>query len=195
MRFFETIRIEDGKPKHLDYHNRRLNTTIAHHFPPQPPIDLANFLVDPPSQGLFRAKVVYTNRIEGVEYSPYTPATITTLALVEASIDYPYKYLDRSPIEEFFAKRGEADEIIIVKDGLLTDTSRANIALFDGIKWLTPARPLLPGTTRARLIDAGVLHEADIPVHEIENYQGFALLNAMVGFYELKQWKIVEPIG
>ena len=38
-----------------------------------------------------------------------------------------------------------------MKQGLLTDTSIANIALSDGTHWYTPAHPLLKGTKRGSL--------------------------------------------
>ena len=39
----------------------------------------------------------------------------------------------------------EQDEILITRNGLLTDTSIANIALFNGKEWHTPKHPLLKG--------------------------------------------------
>ena len=46
-----------------------------------------------------------------------------------------------------------------MKQGLLTDTSIANIALSDGTHWYTPAHPLLKGTKRAALLEEGILQE------------------------------------
>jgi 4-amino-4-deoxychorismate lyase len=71
---------------------------------------------------------------------------------------------------------------LIIKNELVTDTSIANIAFFDGEKWLTPKKPLLKGTTRARLLENGEIFEADIDVHTLKNYTQVALLNAMIDF-------------
>jgi hypothetical protein len=46
-------------------------------------------------------------------------------------------------------QRGNADEIIIVRNGLLSDTSYSNIALFDGTMWVTPKTHLSTDTLSA----------------------------------------------
>ena len=190
MKFFETIKIENGRTKHLAYHNRRLERTLRTYYPDAIPIDLADY-IEPPKEGLWRCKVIYSDTIESIEYFPYTPRHIKTFKLIEADIDYDYKYLDRSAIDALFAKRGEADEIIIVKNGLLTDTSIANIALFNGYEWHTPQTPLLPGTTRERLIKAGLLIPKKILAKDLKHYKKIALLNAMIEFHVVNDFKML----
>ena len=73
---------------------------------------------------------------------PYTVRHVHSLALIQADhIDYTYKSAGREPLNRLFALRGACDDILIVKQGLLTDTSIANIALSDGTHWYTPAHP------------------------------------------------------
>ena len=84
----------------------------------------------------------------------------------------------------------KADEIIIEKDGYLTDTTIANIAFYDGTKWLTPLNPLLKGTTMTRLLDEGLLHPKKIKKEELTNYTYVALMNAMIGFKIIKNVNI-----
>ena len=69
---------------------------------------------------------------------------------------------------------------IIVRRGLLTDTSIANIALFDGKDWFTPKLPLLRGTCRTALIDNGIIKEKDIRPEELSSYSFVRLFNAMI---------------
>ena len=38
------------------------------------------------------------------------------------TIDYSYKSTNREELNDLFARRGKADDILIVKDGYLTDT-------------------------------------------------------------------------
>jgi len=80
------------------------------------------------------------------------------------------------------SKYPQFDEIIIEKDGYLTDSSIANIAFFDGIDWITPKKPLLNGTTRERLLDMKFLRTADIKSSDIKSFSGFALMNTMIKF-------------
>ena len=81
--------------------------------------------------------------------------------------------------------RDGSDEVIIVRNGLLTDTSYTNIALFDGCEWLTPKLPLLAGTQRASLIDRQRLREADIRADDLWSFDYIALFNAMMNLGEM----------
>ncbi len=188
-RFFETIRVQDGQVFHLPYHNARLNATIEAHFAGTPKIDLKNYIT-PTKKGLYRCKVIYSNEIEEVAFFPYTPRRIQSFKLVSSDIKYCYKYLDRSKIDALFAQKGECDEIIIVKNGLLTDTSIANIAFHYKNSWITPKNPLLPGTTRARLIEAKRLIPTDIAAKDLKKFDKMALMNAMIDFMIVEEFTI-----
>ncbi len=181
-RFFETIRIENGEAYHLDYHEKRLNATIQYHFTTNRRLELAP-LLSPPRKGLYRCKVIYSDHIESIEYFPYRPRSIHSFKLVHSdSIEYRYKSLDRSALDTLFARRGKADEIIIVQNGLLTDTSIANIALLYKNSWLTPQKPLLAGTTRERLLERKKLQVAQIEAKDITKFEKIAIMNAMIDF-------------
>ncbi len=186
--FFETIRIENGIPQHLHYHNLRLNRTIRENFSLCPSYDLRDFLEFPPEagKGTFRCKICYNTEIREITFTPYQRRSYRMLRLIEADIDYRYKSCDRNALEKLYERRGECDDVLIVKNGLLSDTTIANIALFDGLRWYTPKSPLLEGTTRARLLEKGILHTADLRAEDLHKYTKFALMNAMTGFYQLK---------
>ena len=99
-------------------------------------------------------------------------------------IDYSFKSADRSSLNRLTAQKGDCDEIIIVKNGLVTDTSFTNIAVFDGEQWLTPRHPLLMGTKRACLLEKRILKEADISVEALMRAQKVSLINAMIDLGE-----------
>ena len=153
-----------------------------------PELHLCYSLIPPQTdEGRIRCRVTYAQDILDIEYFPYRIRPVHTLKLIEGSTaDYQYKYADRSALDALFAQRGKADDILIVRNGLLTDTSIANIALWDGLHWYTPAHPLLKGTHRARVLDEGILTERDIPVEEIKQYQKICLSNAMLHFGEME---------
>lgn len=44
---------------------------------------------------------------------------------------------DRTQLDELFSKRENCDEVIILKNGIVTDTSIANIAIFYENTWIT----------------------------------------------------------
>ena len=78
------------------------------------------------------------------------------------------------------------DEVLIVSRGVLTDTSIANIALWNGKEWHNPAKPLLEGTCRRTLLNAGVVKETNIPVTSLKEYRYIRLFNAMIPFGEIE---------
>ncbi len=179
--FIETIRIEDGKVYNLDYHIERFNRTRAAFWKGSIPIDL-RALVSPQSlAGIYKCRVVYGREIEEITYVPYQMRDVSSLRLVVAdTVDYTYKSTNRENLNALYAQRKMADDILIVKEGCLTDTSIANIALYDGHTWFTPARPLLRGTKRAELLDRKLIVEKDIPQISLKDYSHIMLFNAMI---------------
>lgn len=181
--FIETIRILKGVPCHLPYHTSRINATLRALGSRQGHIDLADIIRPQPSgHGVQKCRVVYDrNGITDITCHPYTMRPVASLRLVtDDEARYPLKSTDRSVLTRAFDRRGDCDDIIIVRHGLLTDTSIANIALHDGDRWYTPASPLLPGTTRARLIDEGIISPRDIAASELDRYTAITLFNAMI---------------
>ena len=83
---------------------------------------------------------------------------------------------------------------MIVKNGMVTDSSICNIVFFDGHKWITPESPLLKGTTRERLIKSGRIKQHNIRVSEISNYQYFKLINAMRDFDDIREIEVINII-
>lgn len=191
MRFLETIKAEDGRLFHLDYHQKRLDQAL---ISIGSDVDYRlSQLLKAPERGRYRCRVLYDDNDLKVEYLPYATRTFHSLkAVFDDEIEYSYKYADRERLDKIFSKRGSHDDVVIVKDGLLTDTTIANIAFYDGEQWFTPARPLLQGTTRARLLDEGSLLEADISLESLYHYQATAIMNTMLGFVQVKNG-IISP--
>ena len=105
--------------------------------------------------------------------------------MTDDSIDYSFKSLDRTRLNELLVQKGSSDDIIIVKNGLVTDTSFTNLAILSGNRWFTPPRhPLLAGTMRSFLLDKGIISKADITLHDLKNAQAVSLFNAMIEFGE-----------
>jgi 4-amino-4-deoxychorismate lyase len=181
---FETIRILDGEPQNLTLHDERMNRSRRALFGCSDALQIANFLSVPPGArtGTVRCRVVYGEPVVSVEFSPYVPAAIRTLRLVDAGgLDYSHKFLDRTPLTALVAK-ADADDILIVKDGCVMDASFANIVFTDGRRWVTPDTPLLQGTMRTFLLQRGVITEERITVQDLPRFTHFRLINAMLGF-------------
>lgn len=149
QQFVETIKIKNGKALALPYHQARMERTIRRFFPSiaSEEINLSSLISPKEEMNFYKARVVYgAQGVEAIEYAPYKMKEIHSLKVVEDdSIDYTYKSTDRSALNALVAQKGDCDEIIIVKNGLITDTSFTNLALFDGKKWLTPKASSAPG--------------------------------------------------
>ncbi|WP_297484923.1 aminotransferase class IV family protein [Sulfurimonas sp.] len=188
-KLLETIKVEDGKIFNLPYHQLRLERALVKNV-----LRLDEILNPPKEQGVFRCRLVYDEESYAIDYYPYTKRSVETLKLVyDDTIVYDKKYLDRSTLEKLFAQKAIADDVLIVKNGFITDTTIANCAFLYKGEWLTPKEPLLMGTTRARLLDEGKIKEAQISVDDIIKFEGMALMNAMIDF-DIIRYKKIEDI-
>lgn len=189
---FETIKCENFNIHNLKYHNIRFNQSKKELFGCNTAIDLKEF-IKPPSKELLKCKLIYSSsKIESIEFTPYIKKSIKTLKLIENnSINYPYKYLNRDIIDSCYSKKEDCDDIIIIKNGLVTDTSIANIAIFINNEWFTPQTPLLYGTIRAKYLDQGLLKTKEISIDDLYSASKIALLNAMIGFDILDKVEIL----
>jgi 4-amino-4-deoxychorismate lyase len=184
----ESLKLEDGKLCHVEYHNERLNRSGKEIFSGWETVDLAEIIQVPEdcTSGIYKVRVLYEGRIQKVEIEPYHFRTIASLRVVRhEQVDYHLKYSDRRILQELFALRGSCDDIIIVKNGFVTDSFAANLLLFDGEKWVTPSTPLLKGTQRRYLLDQKIISEAEIRESDILNFEKIGLVNALVGFEQM----------
>ena len=206
QQFVETIKIKNGKALALPYHQARMERTIRRFFPSFPSftsfpsiasadINLSSLISPKEEMDFYKARVVYgAQGVEAIEYAPYKMKEIHSLKVVEDdSIDYTYKSTDRSALNALAAQKGDCDEIIIIKNGLITDTSFTNLAIFDGNRWLTPKHPLLLGTKRAQLLEAGIIEEAELTLEDLRKAEKVSLFNAMIDFGEREVTKILLP--
>jgi len=180
--YLETIKVVDGEIYHINYHQKRYESVLKS-FGVAEFKNLVDFL-DPPKDGLYRCRLVYDlYGVVEVSYHKYKKRTINSLKIVvDNGIDYSLKSTNRKDLDSLFLKKDACDDVLIIKNSLVTDTTIANIAFYkDGI-WFTPKTPLLKGTTRARVLNNGVLKELDIKVEDLESFSKVALLNAMIDF-------------
>lgn len=182
---FETIKIDRGVPLRLEWHQRRMDYAFHVLLGSNNPLQLKELLKVPDTfgEGLVKCRFLYSREDFEIQFLAHTPRQVTSLKLVYCdTIDYSHKYSNRSMLEDLSGQKGEADDILIVRDGLITDTSFSNIVFFDGASWLTPEEPLLEGTARNRLIAEGKISAARIRMEDLIQFQAFRLINAMIEF-------------
>ncbi|HON02666.1 MAG TPA: aminotransferase class IV [Paludibacteraceae bacterium] len=188
-RFIESIKLLDGIFYRLKFHQKRMNICSELFYPNDDFIHLQSALTDshPPQKGLFKCKITFESKILKIEYLPYKKKEINSLRIVHTEIESrPYKKEDRTDFNAAFDMRGNYDDVLLMKNGLLTDTSICNIALFDGFSWQTPTKPLIYGVNRANLLEEGKIFEKDIKLSDLQNYSAIRLFNALIEFGEIE---------
>lgn len=102
--------------------------------------------------------------LSAIRLIPYGKRTIRALCpiLLSDDFEYSYKYADRSFFDRMKAELADDEEPLFVRsDGSITDTSFTNVLIETEAGYLTPTRPLLRGTQREGLLQAGLIAEAD----------------------------------
>lgn len=188
---FETICIQDGEIQHLVWHEWRYKNAFYAFYGVKPSHTLLSKNILIPleyRQGTCKLRVRYNKISKKNEFEKYKLKKIASLKIVhDNTIDYGLKYTNRTQLKSLYKKRGNCDDVLIIKNGLITDSSSSNIVFFDGKNWITPSTPLLKGTARERLINAGMIKERKIPIQDLTAFQSFKLINAMRCFETIER--------
>src|SRR4030042_5681435 len=181
-RLIESIKIKDNKIFNINYHNIRMNNARQDLFNCNDFINLSKFIKIPDNiEEIIKCRVVYNKNIISIEYNKYQKRIINSLKLVfDNNIDYKYKFENRDAINNLLALKDNCDDILIIKNNRITDTSLTNIAFYDKKKWLTPAYPLLKGLKREQLLYDTIIMEKDIFIDDLKNYKKAVLFNSML---------------
>jgi 4-amino-4-deoxychorismate lyase len=182
---FETILVKSNRLVNLEYHNARVNESRRTLFHSADKWDLAELISLPvlDASVVYKCRFMYSKKVDHIEFLTYSPRIINNLYLVSViELDYSFKYVNRDRIEKLRKSRTENpdEDILIVKDGCISDTSYANIAFHNGAFWVTPDTPLLKGTKRASYLQNGKLVEKRITPDNLVQYQKARLINAML---------------
>jgi len=180
----ETIKVKDGEIFNIDYHSARFNKTRKELFSAGPAVDLGDKLNIPAYalKGLFKCRIEYNEHIRKIDFTPYELRNISTLKMIDAGdLEYHYKYIMRDSINQLFEQRGMCDDILMIKDGKICDTSYANIILrAEDQTWYTPSTYLLRGTKREYLLNMGLIREREITPYNLGEFKELRLINSMI---------------
>lgn len=181
----ESIRLHNGHFKNLIYHEQRMARALRLLFGLNEPVKLEEFLCTGPypQKGLYKCRVLYDARSRQKQFVPYEARPVSNLKVVQDdAISYAFKYANRDAINRLFDGRGNCDDVLIVKQGMVTDCSYSNIVFRSGNDWITPSTPLLEGTMRQQLIDQNKIQVREIRKTDLRSFASFKLINAMLEF-------------
>lgn len=174
---FETIQVIDGIPQRLAYHQRRAELSCASILPP-----LEEVIPSLPP-GEWRIHIPYHSGgwiREGIRTDLYQPRKIRSLKIVETSLEYSLKREDRSCFEAIKKQHPEADELILTREGRITDTTFSNLVFGAPGHWITPDTYLLRGTRREALLRNGEITAAPLRTQDLPSFPYASLINAML---------------
>ncbi|WP_457563908.1 aminotransferase class IV [Caminibacter pacificus] len=140
-----------------------------------------------------RLRVTYNQKgIRDLELFKIQKREFKTFKVVEIDFDYFLKKKKRKNFETLKKRYPKFDEFILIKNGLVTDTTISNLAFFTGNEWITPKFPLLKGTKREELLKKGLLKEENIKKSDLKYFKKIAMINAILGFFEIDEYDIIK---
>lgn len=180
--FIETIKVKDGIFYNMPLHIERLQKTAYEFFKTKPELKLSGDMIpEHLKKGVTKCRVLYASDIVSVEFEKYTFKKIESLVVVEDNtIDYEYKSVNREHLNKLYARKANASDIIISKNGFITDTLYANLVFENKQGLFTPSSYLLAGTKRKYLLEKGIIREKPIRASELHSYSRVYLINAMI---------------
>ncbi len=195
--FLETIRVQDGHARHVADHIDRMRCTALHFgfTAPALPADLDALVPHTLRTGIVRCRIVYGHTLREITFTPYRRRRLERLIAVDAGVmDYAFKYADRSPLARPQIPLTEADELLFVRGGYVTDTSYTNLILRRGDELVTPDTFLLDGTCRSRLLRTAQVRTAQVRLSDLPAYDELLLVNAMMPLDEALRLPVTSVV-
>jgi len=189
---FETLRVQDGKPRWLPFHLERLARGCAFlglEGPPGAAALAAGLAL--PDQGVLRLLAVDRSLLAWT--APLEPAGpgALRLGLSRAILRFPnpltrfktISYVENLLLQEEARARGLDEVLAPTPAGRLSDGGRSTLVALVAGRLLTP--PLedgaLPGVGRRVLLDAGLVEEAGLVWEDLARARAVGLVSALRG--------------
>lgn len=180
--FLETICIKNGIVQGIEAHRKRMHDTTLNfgfHAP-----ELPDLLQQVPTElkecKKVKCSLVYYKQILNIRFADYQQKKVNSLKLVKANVEYSFKYADRSALNTLLQEKGDCDEILIVKNDCITDTSFSNVVFRKNKEFFTPDIYLLNGIKRQQLLHENKICETHIRVNDLHHFDKVYLINAML---------------
>ena len=180
--FLETICIKNGAVQNLETHIFRMEQTATHFgfiVPVLP--NLESMLPELLINKKVKCRIEYKETVRNIEFEAYKAKEIQSLRLVEAGdIDYAFKYSDRSELNALNGVKKNCSEILMLKNGFITDTTYSNVVFRKGKEFFTPETYLLNGTKRQLLLQKSIIREIPISIENLRDFEHVFLINSML---------------
>jgi 4-amino-4-deoxychorismate lyase len=191
MLFIETLLRKNNQILNLKNHIKRIKRThdyMKWHFEQSKWENIFKFLSNGKDA---RIRISYNAFKTYFEEFELKKRTFKKFKTVEIDFNYHLKYKNRKNFENLKNEYKNFDELILVKNRLITDTTISNLAFFDGKEWLTPKYPLLEGTKLAEIEKKYNLKRTNIHISDLKYFKKIALINAILGFFVINEYDII----
>jgi 4-amino-4-deoxychorismate lyase len=182
--FIESIRLENGIVKLLDYHQDRMDRTIFYHFGFKNPVKISKLLEERelPINGVYKIRILYSQMLQNIEIIPYQQKNYSDFEIIELPdhFNYAYKFADRTLFETLSKHLNAQSIAIFSQKSMLTDALYANLIFQKNGFLYTPNTPLLNGVQRQFLLEKNKISEINISIHDIYTFEKVGLINAMI---------------
>jgi 4-amino-4-deoxychorismate lyase len=177
----ETIWIRNHRVQNLGYHQARYEHTCKQYYGCAPSFKLSKCIdrnaIDSSD---VKCRFIYDHQSYKVSYEVYQRSIIHSLQTIEnKDISYPFKTLARPALDDLYGQRGKCDEIVITKNGNVTDAYYYSLVFENDKGFYVPKDALLPSTRRQALIDNNIVKEIRIHTSELKKYTHIHLINAL----------------
>jgi len=193
---FETVCIENSLIKNEQYHEARFRASYIQQYKKNPNYSLFDdiHLTNLVNDLKYKLRIGYKQHGTRFSISEYKNSIPMSLKLIsDNTISYALKKNNRKKLNNLYKQKGDFDDVLIVKNELITDASYSNILFTDGKQIVTPDTPLLQGTCRARLLNENKIIASPITEADLSNFESFQLINAMNDFDETR-WVAIKNI-
>lgn len=192
MFLFESIRIIDGKVPLLDFHQHRLNLSYSAIFKKVNSHNLKE-CIEPflKKHGTQKCRFIYNDRayrIEIIDYQLIEPKRIGWLR-IDPNFDYSFKFLERDFFNKVREVYSDYDEIILVQNNQITDSTYCNLVVYLDGQWTLPKSYLLNGVERSRIISKYNFTIKPVSIDKFLSAKEYKLINSM------RPFELVEAIN
>ncbi len=179
--FLETVCIKNNVPQHINAHLQRMRETARHYGFQAPELpDLTAHIPMELRDKKVKCSITYREEILQITFTDYVAKKINSLKLVDSDVQYAFKFSDRSVLNDLLQKKGICDEILIVQDNCITDTTISNVVFKKGTDFFTSDTFLLNGVKRRRLLQENKIKEMRITTDILYNFESVFFINAML---------------
>lgn len=181
--FIESIRLKNGELFNLELHQKRVEKTFLEFFPNSNAFDIKTTLqnIQLPDNELYKIRIFYDSEIRILEILEYQKPHFSKYKCfhIPSDFNYDFKFANRQIFDQISKNTSKDTLAILVKNGLVCDSTFSNLIFEKSEKLFSPAKALLLGTQLQKLISERKIQLIDIAENQIKDFDKIYFVNAL----------------